>query len=126
MSVCYDQYKHWLQTEVLVFAAGIFANIIFLLIRAFFRERIQFTDSDLLRGEQTDYLEAQSVISGVFASFVVPSSLLSFIFWKCVEDPSLADDPAKDLSSIQWMFAILQSISAGYLIFISMFRCPFG
>lgn len=40
MSMHYDQYKHWLQTELLVFAAGIFANIIFLFIRSFLPESI--------------------------------------------------------------------------------------
>jgi hypothetical protein len=81
--------------------------------------------SDLFKGEITDYLEAQSVMSGLFATFVIPTSLLSFIYWKCVEDPTLAEDPAKPISDLYWKFALFQSFSTGILIFIPMFKCSF-
>lgn len=125
MSVQYDQFKHWLQAELLVFASGIMANIIFLFARVFLPERIQVNETNFMKGEQTDYLEAQSVMLGLFATFVIQSALESLIFWKCVEDPTLADDPAKSISDLYWKFAFVQSFSMGYLIFIPMFRCSF-
>lgn len=35
MSADYDTFKFWLQTEIVVFACGIAANVVYLFVRAF-------------------------------------------------------------------------------------------
>ena len=125
MSIHFEQYQHWLQAEVIVFATGILANVGFLFLRAVFPQSIMLTVASIFNSPQTDYLESQAVLTGLLTTFVVPAGLSFVIHWLCVSEPTLAEDPANAITAEHFVLAVFQSCSIVFLIFVPLFHCPF-
>lgn len=79
MSAEYDKFKFWLETEIVVFAAGLVANIIYLFIRSFVIQKITLKVKNMKTDINTDYLEAQSFMVSIFLTFVVPMCVFYYI-----------------------------------------------
>ena len=75
----FDIFKYWLMCEIVVFAASIFGYFLFLLFRSFIIQKITIKVSNLLEGAKTDYLESQSIMGGIYVTFVVPAGVLLYI-----------------------------------------------
>lgn len=46
------------------------------------------------------------------------------IYWECINDPALYDDPAKHATESQYWLGGFQFLSVLFLVFVPMFRCP--
>ena len=63
---------------------------------------------------------------GMFITFFVPAAYLHFIDNHIEESSkSLSNDPAIDLTNIQYPLAVIQSIGMLYLMFVSFYKSPF-
>lgn len=108
----------------MVFAAGILTNVCFLFVRALIPQSIKLTTAQMFTSARTDYLESQTVLTGLLTTFVVPAVVNFAIHWQCVNDPTLSEDYAKSIAASHFKLAIFQSISMVFLIFVPLFRCP--
>lgn len=64
---------------IVFFAASIFSNMIFLLIRSFTLHKIVISISSMMQDEKTDFLEKESLLSGIIATFFAPTFVLFYI-----------------------------------------------
>ena len=79
MSADFDKFKFWLETEIVVFAAGLVANIIYLFIRSFVIQKLTLNVRNMKTDANSDYLDAQSFMVSVFLTFMVPVCVFSYI-----------------------------------------------
>lgn len=79
MAPNYDEFKFWLEVEVLVFAAGIASNVIYLFVRSFVPEKICLRITNMKQDSNWDYLECQSFMLCILLTFVVPACVLFYI-----------------------------------------------
>jgi len=79
----FDVFDYWLQIEVVVFATGLLANITFLFVRSFVCQKITLTIGQLMLNENTDYLESQQILGGIYITFFVPAGVLLYIKYLC-------------------------------------------
>lgn len=79
MAPNYDEFRFWLEVEVLVFAAGIASNVIYLFVRSFVQQKITLRVTQMKQDVNTDYLESQSFMLCIFLTFVVPACVLFYI-----------------------------------------------
>ena len=68
MTLQYKQFNEWLQIEVVVFTACLFGNILFLLLRAFVKEKVTLTIPSQLIDHNSDYLDSQQIMTGMFVT----------------------------------------------------------
>lgn len=76
MSPEYQKFVYWMYIEIVVFAAGTIINMAFLFIRSLFKEKITIVQANMNHNLNTDYLECQALITGMFITFSVPAFYL--------------------------------------------------
>lgn len=126
MSPDYVEFINWLKIEVVVFASGLVSNILFLFLRSLVIQRITLNVTNLFTGADTDFLESQIILCGLIATCVVPAGLLSFIRYETLTNENLSYDAAFPCSEKWLPLALLQAFSVYFIVFVSLFECPFG
>jgi hypothetical protein len=125
MTQGYEQFEKWLQIELVVFGGTILAKMIFLFIRSFFIQKLVINAKNLMHSAESDYLESQCIMLGIFTTFVVPAVYLKFIMQQIEVSGKLVNDPAADIASVQYPLAVIQSLGMIIFLFVSFHRSPF-
>lgn len=125
MTQDYHEFEKWLEIELVVFGGTIFANMIFLFIRSFFIQSLVIEVESLMHSAESDYLDSQTVMLGIFITFVVPAVYLKFILRQIEQSGKLDDDPAAHIASMQYPLAVIQSLGMLIFVFISFHKSPF-
>jgi hypothetical protein len=100
----YELYASWMKIEIVVGMAVILANIVILVIRGFFIQRLVIDVDKLGITYFSDFLESQCVIMGFFVTFFVPACFLFYINQACAWNPVLNSDPAAEIT--RWQFPL--------------------
>lgn len=95
----WQQFNAWCVIEVIVFIGCIVANTIYLFVRAFSMQTLTLSVPQLLINENTDYLESQQILLGMFVTFCVPACILTYIQNACNTEAALQDDFALTFAS---------------------------
>lgn len=98
MSQEFDIFNYWLQAELVVFFFVLFANLTFLFFRSLVCQKLEMKIAALMQGANTDYLESQAILSGIYTTFIVPAGVLFFIREICSSEGRLAGDPAAGIA----------------------------
>lgn len=128
----YDQYFKWLQLEICVFSACMFANMIFLAIRSCILQKITLITPNLLINMDTDYLESQQILLSMFVTFVVPVCYLSVLKYEFNNHSEGIDGdiPVNDndivikVVNFQLPVAVVQSVAMAFMLFVSPWTPP--
>jgi len=117
------KYQYWLVIEVVVFIATILGNMVFLFFRAFVKQAMTFAMPKLMTSCNTDFLESQQLMVGIFVTFFVPMCYLYFISIYCQDVEALKSDTSVEVISNLAPMAVFQTVSMLFLMFIP-FRTP--
>lgn len=116
-------YQYWLVIEVVVFIATILGNMVFLFFRAFVKQAMIFAMPGLMTSCNTDFLESQQLMVGMFVTFFVPMCYLYFISIYCQDVETLKSDTLVEVISNLAPMAVFQTVSMLFLMFIPI-RTP--
>ena len=72
MTSQYLEFEGYLCIELYVFISYIAGNALYLFFRSLFAQKTHLRIGEMLQGEDTDFLESQQILAGIFSSFVTP------------------------------------------------------
>lgn len=90
----FNEFKNWLEIEVIVFIGGVAANSFFLFVRGFVKDKIDLSVANMQLDHKSDYLEGRLILMSIVITFLTPVFYLTFIRLKDYEiEHGMSTDP---------------------------------
>lgn len=96
-SIEFQIFQNWLQVEVIIFVAVMFANSAFLFMRGFFKEKMNISVPNMKVDHKSDYLESRQIMMSIVVTFIVPLFYLTWIRRHTGEGTHFPDDTASKI-----------------------------